>query len=533
MRGKIHIYDTTLRDGTQGEGISLSCDDKLRIARRLDDFGVHYIEGGWPGSNPKDMEFFKRVQSELDLRNSKVTAFGSTCKPNTNPDDDQQLQLLMEANTAVVTIFGKSWTLHVDEVLRTTNDENLRMIRESVQYFKSNGKEVIYDAEHFFDGYKTDSEYALATLQAAVIGGADAIVLCDTNGGTLPWEIGDIVGMVNSNLVEFLFRSKERQDRLTTLGIHTHNDSGMAVANALAAVKAGCLHIQGTINGYGERCGNADLISIIPNLQLKMGYQTVADDRLGQLLELSHFIAEVSNQNANAHQPFVGQSAFAHKGGVHANAMAKNQMSYQHIDPTLVGNRMRILVSELSGKVNISSKGSQLGIEHLSQENESHVLMRIKEMEHSGFVFEGADASFEMLLNRTDENYEPPFELLDYTTSVEHYYGRDLISKSTMKIKVREQIFHKVSEGDGPIHALNNALIKALRPKFPFVQGIQLTDYKVRILDGHRGFDSVVRVLIDFSDGTSTWSTVGASGNIVEASWLALSDSVEYFILKQ
>ena len=528
---QIQLYDTTLRDGTQGEGVSLSCDDKLRIARRLDEFGMLYIEGGWPGSNPKDMEFFERAQRELDLRQAKIAAFGSTCRAGAHPADDPQIQLLIQANTPVVTIFGKSWDLHVTEVLRTNLEENLRMIRDSVGYLKSQGKEVIYDAEHFFDGYRANPEYALATLKAAIIGGATSVVLCDTNGGSLPWQIGEAVDIVRSEVLGLGGNGHTPPAAQVTLGIHAHNDSETGVANTLEAVRHGATQVQGTINGYGERCGNANLVSVIPDLQLKMGYDLVPADKLPQLVEISRYVSELANLNPDSHQPFVGASAFAHKGGTHVNAVVKHTMSYQHIDPALVGNETRVLVSELSGKDNIAVKRKEFGLNGLSLDEERAVLQKIKELENAGFAFESAEASVDLMLRRVQKSYIAPFELIDYTANVEHRAGRGLFSEATVKVKVGERVFHEVAEGNGPVNAMDLALRKAIEQFYPRLRAVNLIDYKVRILDSHSATGAIVRVLIDITDGERVWSTVGASTNIIEASWIALADAVEYFIL--
>ncbi len=530
----IQLFDTTLRDGTQAEGVSFSADDKLRIAARLDDFGVDYIEGGWPGSNPKDMEFFERAANELTLKHAKIVAFGSTCRVKTKPAKDPQIQLLIEANTPVVSIFGKSWEMQVTDVLRTTLDENLRMIRESVAYVKAQGREVVYDAEHFFDGYKANPEYALATLKAAVIGGADAVVLCDTNGGCLPWDITEAVQAVRDELgIGVAGNSGKDAPRSAsvTLGIHAHNDSGTGVANTLAAVRAGANHVQGTINGYGERCGNADLVAVIADLQLKMGHTLASEEKLGQLADLSHFVSELANLSPDSHQPFVGQSAFAHKGGTHVNAVVKNVMTYQHVDPSAVGNQTRVLVSELSGKDNIAVKSEEFGLHGLSKEQERAVLRQIKNLENAGFAFESAEASVELLLRRTKKGYVSPFELVDYSASVQHREGRGMFSEATVKVKVYDTIYHEVSEGNGPVNALDLALRKAIRRVYPSVDSISLKDYKVRILDSQSATGARVRVLIDSTDGERSWGTVGASSNIIEASWRALSDSFEFFLL--
>lgn len=534
---QIQLYDTTLRDGTQGEGVSLSCDDKLRIARKLDEFGMAYIEGGWPGSNPKDMEFFERAQHELDLKQARIAAFGSTCRAGIDPADDPQIRLLIDSQAPVIALFGKSWDLHVTEVLRTDLEENLRMIRESVRYLVNQGREVVYDAEHFFDGYRANPEYALATLQAAIIGGATTIALCDTNGGSLPWQIGEAVDAV---MTEVLGRDGSLQNPQSPLGsklqniilgIHAHNDSETGVANTLEAVRHGCTHVQGTINGYGERCGNADLISVIPDLQLKMGYEVVAPDKLARLVELSRLVSELANLSPDTRQPFVGASAFAHKGGTHVNAVVKYTMSYQHIDPALVGNESRVLVSELSGKDNIAVKRREFGLEGLSREQERKVLQQIKEMENAGFAFESAEASVELMLRRARQDYHPPFELIDFTANVEHRARRGLFSEATVKVKVGERIFHEVSEGNGPVNAMDLALRKAILQFYPRLARVSLIDYKVRILDSQSATGATVRVLIDSTDGERTWSTVGASTNIIEASWIALADAVEYFLV--
>jgi 2-isopropylmalate synthase len=526
----ITLYDTTLRDGTQGEGVSLSCDDKLRIARRLDEFGADYIEGGWPGSNPKDMEFFERAQHELQLQHARIAAFGSTCRAHVQPGDDPQVQLLIQANTPVVTIFGKTWDLHVTEVLRTSMEENLRMIRATVRFLKDHGKEVVYDAEHFFDGYKANPEYALATLQAAILGGADSLVLCDTNGGCLPWEVEEAVESVRREVLGLDDGASAPPAARVALGIHAHNDAETGVANTLAAVRRGAHHIQGTINGYGERCGNANLVSVIADLQLKMGYQVVPPEKLGQLTELSRYVSELANLSPDSHQPFVGSSAFAHKGGTHVNAVVKYSMSYQHIEPTLVGNETRVLVSELSGKDNIAVKRKEFGLDGLTLDEERQVLQKIKELENAGFAFESAEASVELLLRRIRQTYAPPFHLIDYTASVEYRSGRGMFSEATVKVQIGDEIFHEVAEGNGPVNAMNVALRKAILQFYPRLADVHLTDYKVRILDSKSGTAAMVRVLIDSTDGARSWSTVGASTNIIEASWIALADAVEYFI---
>jgi 2-isopropylmalate synthase len=511
------LYDTTLRDGTQREGISLSVDDKIKIAQKLDEMGVHYIEGGWPGSNPKDVEFFRRAAS-LPFANAKVTAFGSTRRKNSRPEEDPNLKLLLEAETPVVTLVGKSWDLHVRDVLDTTLEENLNMIGDSVAYCKEQDKEVIYDAEHFFDGYKADPEYALATIKTAVVNGADCVVLCDTNGGSLPWEVEDIVNEVMDVLPG------------TQIGIHAHDDAGCGVANSLAAVRAGATHVQGTINGYGERVANANLITIIPDLQLKMGLNSLSPENLQQLTELSRYVAEVANLTPDDHAPFVGSSAFAHKGGIHVAAMLKNIDSYQHIDPELVGNKQRSVVSELSGRGNIVDKARQFGLDTESLDVK-RVLDEIKMLEARGFTFEGAEASVELMLRRTHPAYVPPFELIDFMVMVQQRRTRGLNAEATVKVRVGPKIMHTVAEGNGPVNALDAALRKALIDVYPQLSGVSLVDYKVRILDSENATAATTRVLIDTKSGSRRWSTVGASTNIIDASWLALVDSMEYALL--
>ncbi len=512
----IDIYDTTLRDGTQREGISLSVDDKLKIARRLDEIGIHYIEGGWPGSNPKDAAFFEKA-ARLRFEQARLASFGFTLRKGERVETDSNLQLLLRSETPVVTLVGKSWDLHVERVLEVDLEENLEMIAKSVAYFKRHGREVIYDAEHFFDGYKANPEYALLTLYAAAQAGADVLVLCDTNGGSMPWEIEAAVRQVASV-------------NPAKLGVHTHDDGGCGVANTLAAVRAGAVHVQGTINGYGERVGNANLCTIIPDLQLKMGYTCLAPENLARLTELAHFVAEVANLPHDRHQPYVGASAFAHKGGIHVAAMLKDARTYQHINPELVGNRPRTLVSELSGKGNVLDKARQFGVE-VSSEQARTALAQIKALEAQGFVFESAEASVSVLLQQMQPGYKPPFELIDFMVVVEHRQGRGLLAEATVKVRVGDQIRHTVAEGNGPVSALDSALRKALEDVYPKLREVRLTDYKVRILDSESGTHANVRVLIDTRNGTRRWSTVGASTNIIEASWRALADSLEFALL--
>jgi 2-isopropylmalate synthase len=511
---QIAIYDTTLRDGTQREGISLSVADKLRVTQLLDTLGVRYIEGGWPGSNPKDAAYFEAVQG-ITLRHARIAAFGSTCRKGAAPEEDANIQALVESNTPVVTLVGKTSMLHVTAVLQTTPQENLRMIRESVRYLKSLDKEVIYDAEHFFDGCKLDFEYGFDTIRAALDGGADCVVLCDTNGGSMPWEVEQYVRAAREAFPD------------AQIGVHTHNDGELAVANSLAAVRAGATHVQGTINGYGERCGNANLCSIIPDLELKMGIAVLPEGALRHLSRVARAVAEIANLAPDNHLAYVGKSAFAHKGGIHVAAMRRNVHSYQHIDPALVGNEMRILVSDLSGQGNLLSKAEEYGLD-ISRDEAVRVLDEIKMLEHEGFVFEGAEASIAVRLHRAKPDYKPIFTLIDFTVIVEDRRGRGGISEAMVKLEVDGEIVHTAAEGNGPVNALDMALRKALVPRYPQLVEFQLADYKVRILDGANGTAAVTRVLIDTHRGAMRWSTVGAGANIIRASWLALVDSVEY-----
>jgi len=533
---QILLYDTTLRDGTQREGLSLSCEDKLKIARALDELGVHYIEGGWPGSNPKDAEFFQRVPS-LGLRHARVAAFGATRRAGGRCEDDANIRALVEAATPVVTLVGKSSVLHVEQVLETTLDENVAMIADSVAYFKALGKELIYDAEHFFDGYKLSPEYALRTLAAAAQADADCLVLCDTNGGTLPQEVTAIVRAVRAYLdtadaavpTDAGHRPPSTVHR-PVLGIHTHNDGALAVANAMAAVGEGAVQVQGTINGYGERCGNMDLIPLIANLQLKLGYSCVAPEQLRRLSEVSNFVAAVANLNPDNHAAYVGRSAFAHKGGIHVAAIEKVAASYQHIEPTLVGNLKRVVVSELSGRGNIRVRAEELGLRLNGAEKD--VVQRIKELEHRGFQFEAAEGSFEMLVRRSAPDYSPPFELLDFTVTVEKRGSSEIACLATVKLRVAGELMHTAAEGAGPVNALDGAIRKALLPHYPELAEVRLVDYKVRIIDEHRGTAATPRVLIESARGDERWSTIGASQNIIEASYQALWDSLELPLLR-
>jgi 2-isopropylmalate synthase len=516
---RVSIYDTTLRDGTQGEGVSLSLEDKLKIARKLDGLGVDYIEGGWPGANPKDSEFFERA-IDLRLSHARLAAFGSTRRADTPASDDATLRQLIGAATPVVTIFGKSWRLHVEQVLRTTMDENLRMIRDSVAFLKQHGREVIYDAEHFFDGYKDDPEYAARTLMAALEGGASWVVLCDTNGGCLVHEVGEITAAVHRQVG-------------APVGIHTHNDCELAVANSLAAVQAGATQVQGTMNGYGERVGNANLCSIIPNLQVKLGHECLPSAHLGRLTEVSRYIAEVANMAHDSHLPWVGASAFAHKAGMHVNAVMKTARSFEHADPTVVGNRQRILISEQAGRSNVLLKAQQYGIDLSSQSAEvRRVVEELKRLERQGFQFEAAEASFELLMRRALPGYVPPFKLLDFLVLVEKRASADMLAEATVKVQVDDEIMHTAADGNGPVNALDGALRKALRRFYPQLESVELVDYKVRVLDQDQGTAAAVRVSIESRDDAGTWDTVGSSPNIIEASYLALADSLEYALLR-
>ncbi len=522
---KIQIYDTTLRDGTQGEGVSLSCDDKLRIARKLDELGVDFIEGGWPGSNPKDAEFFERAKQQT-WKHATITAFGSTCRTDVAAKDDTNVQALLASGTEVCTIFGKSWMLQVTDVLRTTAEENLRIIEETIQHLVTQGRRVIYDAEHFFDGYRADADYALQTLRAAIRGGAETLVLCDTNGGSLPWQVDSIIRDVI-------------QKTNHPVGVHTHDDAGCGVANALAAVRAGARHVQGTINGIGERCGNANLCAILPALELKQvmdsgdTLHSLPQGSLEHLTATARFVTEVANLTPNRQMAYVGRSAFAHKGGVHVAAMRRNADAYQHIDPQLVGNEMRVVVSELSGRGNVLSKAEELEID-ASPDVARQVVEDIKSLEAMGYSFEAAEASIAMMVRRRNPDYQAPFRVLDYKVTVSGKEDGSTLAEAVVKVAVGGAQLHTAAEGDGPVEALDRALRKAIRPEFPHVREIHLTDYKVRILNSAAGTGAVTRVLIDSASGPHSassphkWSTVGASDNIITASCTALIDSLEY-----
>jgi len=514
QKPKVTIYDTTLRDGTQGEGISFSVLDKIRVAEKLDAFGVHYIEGGWPGSNPKDIAFFQEAVRKT-WQNAKITAFGSTRRANLKVEDDPQIRTLLDAQTPVVTMVGKSWLLHVIEVLGVKPKENFALIADSVAYCKKQGREVLYDAEHFFDGYKDDAAYAIDTIKAARDAGVDMVVLCDTNGGTMPEEIHEITGKIVSELG-------------IAIGIHTHNDCGVGVANALAAVRAGAVQVQGTINGYGERVGNCNMTSVIPNLQLKLGIEVVPD--LTRLRELSLFVDDLANAAHDVRAPYVGSTAFSHKGGIHVNAVQKLARSYEHIEPQVVGNRQHILVSELSGASNILVKAQELGIDLPKRSPQvGSILEKIKALESEGYEFEAAEGSLTVLIRQLLQDSVPLFELLEYHTTFRRSgTGSCNTCEATVKLQINGVSEYTVSEGDGPVNALDAALRKALRPFFPEIDRIELTDYKVRIINSRSGTAARTRVLIVSTDGEDTWGTVGVSDNIIEASWLALVDSLEY-----
>jgi 2-isopropylmalate synthase len=523
----VQLYDTTLRDGAQSEGISFSVVDKLHIARKLDELGIHYIEGGWPGSNPKDAEFFERAR-ELSLRNAEIVVFGSTRRVGLKAAEDNNLTMLVGAGVSVATIVGKSSDLQVTQVLKTSLEENLSMIADSVRYLKAKGMNVFLDAEHYFDGYKSDANYALKTLEVAAEAGADCLVLCDTNGGALPDEVTQAVKVVVKSTS-------------VPLGIHAHNDGGLAVANTLAAVKAGVTQVQGTINGYGERCGNANLCSIIPALKLKMGIDCVTDKQLAKLTEVSRFVSEAANQIPDPFSPYVGTSAFSHKAGYHMDGITKWAEAYQHIDPTKVGNYQRTVVSDQSGKRNIIYKAKEFGIALSPQGKEVRDLLeQVKFLESRGFQYDNAEASFELLLHRTKPDYKPPFELVDFMVVVEtkrrpstRKSTEEMMSEAIVKVKVGTEIMHTAAEGNGPVNALDQALRKALLQFYPSLAQVKLVDYKVRILEESTGTESQIRVLIESSDGVDEWRTVGGSTNIIEASWLALADSLEYWLLKQ
>lgn len=519
-KNKILVYDTTLRDGTQGEQTNFSAEEKMRIARRFDEAHFHYIEGGWPGSNPKDVRFFEMAKA-FKFKNSRLTAFGSTRRPHTKPESCPNLKALVKAGAPVAAVVGKSWDLHVTEILKTDLEENLAMIADSIEYLKSMGKEVFFDAEHFFDGYKNNPRYATKVVKTALSAGADTIVLCDTNGGSMPHEISSIVKKISSSLP------------LDIAGIHAHNDCGLAVANSIAAVQEGVKMIQGTINGYGERCGNADLISLIANLQLKLGKNCLPPESIRQLTNLSHFISDVANVPPLNSRPFVGRSAFAHKGGVHVSAVVKNAMAYEHIKPELVGNHQRVLVSDLAGKSNVEYKAKELGIDITKDEAISKkIVHEVKLMEDRGFQFDAADASLSLLIKKTIGKFIAPFNLESFSVVTSRTEDNPCLSQATIKISVAGEEELTAAEGNGPVNALDHALRKALTTFYPQIKEMRLVDFKVRTLEGSEGTAAGVRVLLDSTDGEELWSTIGVSENIIEASWQALVDSIEYKLSK-
>jgi 2-isopropylmalate synthase len=520
MSKDVLLYDTTLRDGEQAEGVAFSLADKLRIAYRLDEFGVDYIEGGWPGSNPKAVEFFQSIDQGR-LVNARLASFGSTRRKNIHASEDVNLQALIESRTPVCTIFGKTWDMHVTEALRVSLDENLAMIRDSVRFLRGCEREVIYDAEHFFDGFRHNPDYALKTIIAAAEAGAHCIVLCDTNGGTMPLELASIVAAAR-NTVDI------------PLGIHCHNDGGVAVANSLIAVDQGVVHVQGTINGYGERCGNADLIPIIAGLALKKGKRCLPDGNLQHLTSLAHFVAEVANFVPDPRQPYVGRSVFAHKGGVHVSALLREKTTYEHIDPTLVGNTTRVLISELSGQSNVFAKVEEAGLNHEELPGKTKAILdQVKDLENQGYQFEAAEGSFEILTRKILGTHKKFFDLEGFRVIIEKRGpNEECLSEATIKVRVKDKRWHTAADGDGPVNALDRALRKALREKYPQLAAIHLVDYKVRVLDAQAGTAAKVRVLINSAEGENNWSTIGVSENIIEASWQALVDSIEYKLLR-
>jgi 2-isopropylmalate synthase len=516
----VKLYDTTLRDGTQSEDISFLLEDKIRIAHRLDEAGIHYIEGGWPGSNPKDVAFFKEIKKET-LSQAKIAAFGSTRRAKVTPDKDQNIKLLVQAEPDCITIFGKTWDFHVHEALRISLEENLELIHDSLSYLKARAPEVVYDAEHFFDGYKANPDYAIKTLQAAEAAGVDCIALCDTNGGNLPFKIAEIIEQVKKHIK-------------TPLGIHTHNDGECAVANSLIAVEHGIVHVQGTVNGFGERCGNANLCSIIPALKLKMQRDCISDEQLRKMRDLSRFVYELANFAPPKHQAYVGNAAFAHKGGVHVSAIQRHPETYEHIRPELVGNSTRVLISDLSGRSNILAKAEEFKLNLDSKDPVTlDILDNIKEMENRGYQFEGAEASFELLMKRALGTHRKFFTVTSFRVIDEkRHEDKQPVSEATVMVRVGGKIEHTAAEGHGPVNALDNALRKALEKFYPKLKDVKLLDYKVRVLPAGQGTASAIRVLIESGDKDSRWGTVGVSDNIIEASYQALIDSIEFKLHK-
>lgn len=520
---KIFLYDTTLRDGTQGANISFTSEEKVDICHRLDEFGMDYIEGGWPGSNPRDLQFFE-LAKKAKFKHAKLTAFSSTRRANTKVSEDKNLQALLDSEAPVIAMFGKSWDMHVEKALCTTLEENLAMINESVAYMKEKGREMVYDAEQFFDGFKKNRDYALLTLMAAVDGGADFITLCDTNGGSLPHEIEEITIEVRDVL-----KSKYGDDKPIRLGIHTHNDSGMAVANTIVAVKVGAIMVQGTINGYGERTGNADLTSIIPILKLKMGYNCISDENLTHLTELARYVSETTNMTPLNSRPFVGKNAFAHKAGVHVNAVMKEASSYEHMDPTLVGNQRRVLVSDLSGKSNIEFKAQEFGFEFAEDSTDSRkIVSEIKRLEQDGYQFDRAEGSFKVLMEKLTERFKPLFELESLRITIEKDKDNPSAVHVVLKIKVGDEIELTAADGSETVDVMDRALRKALAKHYPQLESMKTIDFNIRVIEGHDGKPSRSRVLIESMDEDHRWSTMGVSENVVEACWQALADSFQY-----
>ncbi len=514
----VELFDTTLRDGTQGEHVTLTAHDKLRIARKLDRFGIDVIEGGWPGSNPKDQEFFEMAK-DVEWEHAKMCAFGSTRRVQFAPEDDPNLHAMLRADTPVVSLFGKSWTLHVEVALGVSREDNLDLISSSIAFLRANGRRVVYDAEHFFDGFSEDREYALETLRAAMEAGAHVLVLCDTNGGTMPSKVSHVVREVRGALD-------------ARLGIHTHNDGGCAVANSLVAVEAGVRHVQGTINGIGERCGNADLTSVVPGLQIKLGYSCVPEERLKELTDLAHFVNEVANLDPIDRTAYVGRSAFAHKGGIHVSAVMKDPRAYEHLVPEEVGNRRRVLVSDLSGRSNVRYKAQELGLELGEHDEAARAVQRIKELEHLGYEFEGAEASFELLLRKIQGEETDFFNLERLRVRSELNDDGADCSEATIVVRVEGRRELIVAEGVGPVDALSNALRKVLVAFYPGLEALRLADYKVRVVSPEEGTGAYVRVLVEHTDGAATWSTVGVSANILDASWHAIADGVRYHLMR-
>ena len=516
---RVEIFDTTLRDGVQFEGISVSSEDKLKVARQLDALGIHWIEGGWPGSNPKDEEFFSRAATELEFEHATLVAFGSTRRPRGRVDDDQTLAALVAAGTSTVCIVGKSWDYHVTEALRQPLSEGVAMVGDSIEFLKGEGLRVFFDAEHFFDGYKRNPEFALSVLEAAAVKGADCLVLCDTNGGSLPHEVEAIVRDVVAHFDG------------VQIGMHTQNDTGCAVANAVAGVVAGATHVQGTVNGYGERTGNCDNTVLVPNLTLKMGIETVPRECLTRFTSVAHHVAELVNMPPQNQQPYVGASAFAHKAGLHTSAIARRSDSYEHIDPEAVGNSTRFLLGDLSGRASVELKAAELGIK-IDKAAMSDVVDELKRLEHAGYHFEVADASLEMLLRRAAGQTFDFFKVESFKVLVERGREAEFDTEATLRIVVSGERRVTVGEGDGPVNALDNAFRQAVRDDYPELDAVRLTDYKVRVLDADRGTEAVTRVLIDSTDGETTWTTIGVSENIIESSWLALRDSIIYALMR-